>query len=289
MKNYKINKLLCFVIILALVFGNCITIYAADSNAHSSEKIVVIYDDGETQIDSYEDIFGNTILRQYQNGTLVKRDTINPNNPEIIECEYFSNGTTRAVSYDTINIRDYGVLEKSAPEIQTYSTRTLAGTIKYSASIDTGIIYYGLKCTYVTVEVGASTYTIDAYKGYIVDLVAILVGALSLPVEFATAYVRALIVGLGATVSGGIIKSAITDTVSCNETDYKWTLTDTTDSGHSKHVVGYKYFVTDTKSAAQNKTYYEGYTPNDWGKHELAVWFHNEMFAYSAWSVIGWS
>lgn len=35
-------------------------------------------------------------------------------------------------------------------------------------------------------------------------------------------------------------------------------------------------------------TYYEGYVPADWGTQALAVWFHNEMFAYSAWGVEGW-
>ena len=50
-----------------------------------------------------------------------------------------------------------------------------------------------------------------------------------------------------------------------------------------------KYYITDTKSAAKDKTYYEGYTPNDWGTQAMAVWFHNEMFGYTAWEVVNWS
>ena len=50
-----------------------------------------------------------------------------------------------------------------------------------------------------------------------------------------------------------------------------------------------KYYITNTKSAAKDKTYYEGYTPNDWGTQAMAVWFHNEMFGYTAWEVVNWS
>ena len=72
-------------------------------------------------------------------------------------------------------------------------------------------------------------------------------------------------------------------------TDYTWTLTDTKDSKHSKNVTGAKYFITDVKSAAKDKTYYEGYTPNDWKTQAMAVWFHNEMFSYTTWEVVNWS
>ena len=40
---------------------------------------------------------------------------------------------------------------------------------------------------------------------------------------------------------------------------------------------------------AKNKTYYEGYLPKEWKTQALAVWFHNEMFSYSVWDVVGWS
>lgn len=66
----------------------------------------------------------------------------------------------------------------------------------------------------------------------------------------------ALISDLGITVVGGVIKTDLSDTVSCIEMEYKWTLQDTTDSRHSKNVWGYKYYITDVKSAAKDKTYY---------------------------------
>lgn len=120
-------------------------------------------------------------------------------------------------------------------------------------------------------------------------MVSIIAGAFTIPIPIVGPYVAALISGLGITVVSGVIESALSDTVSCIETDYTWTLTDTTDSYHSKNVTGAKYYITDTKSAAKDKTYYEGYTPNDWGTQAMAVWFHNEMFGYTAWEVVNWS
>ena len=67
-------------------------------------------------------------------------------------------------------------------------------------------------------------------------------------------YVVALISGLGITVVSGVIESVLSDTISCIETNYTWTLTGTTDSYHSKNVTGAKYYITDTKSVAKDKT-----------------------------------
>lgn len=77
--------------------------------------------------------------------------------------------------------------------------------------------------------------------------------------------------------------------VSCIETDYIWTLTDTADPHHTKNVTGAKYYITDAKAAEKGRTYYEGYTPNDWGTQAIAVWFHNEMFGYTAWETVSQS
>jgi len=181
-------------------------------------------------------------------------------------------------------------LNKSTAALhQSVSPRTLAGTINYRAIIDTGYVYYGLRCTYDANVIGPTTYTINGYVGTVVDLVSIIAGAFTIPIPIVGPYVAALISGLGITVVSGVIESALSDTVSCIETDYTWTLTDTTDSYHSKNVTGAKYYITDTKSAAKDKTYYEGYTPNDWGTQAMAVWFHNEMFGYTAWEVVNWS
>ncbi len=283
------KRLLSCAVAIVLVFGNCITVHA-ESTIHSSEaKATTIYDDGETLVKGYEDSSGNMVFTQYVKGKLVQRNTISPNNTQIIRREFFDNTTHRTASSDAININDYGVLRKSTAIIQGASARTLAGTINYRAAIDTGYVYYGLRCNYNTKEVGATTYTINGFVGKLVDLVSIVAGAIDIPIAIANPYIKALLSGLGITVVGGLIESAFSDTVSCNQTDYTWTLTDTKDSSHSKNVYGSKYYITDTKSAAANKTYYDGYTPKNWGTSEMAVWFHNEMYSYSMWEVVSWS
>ena len=122
-----------------------------------------------------------------------------------------------------------------------------------------------------------------------VDLIALVVGALTLPNIVAEAFLDALIKGLGITVASGMIKNAVTDTVSCIKTQYTWNLVDTTAASHQKNVYGFKYYITDVKSAAKNNNYYEGYVPKDWKTQSLAVNFHNEMFTYNAWNVVGWA
>lgn len=283
------RRLLSCVVAIILVLGNCMTVHAASTNHSSEAKAATIYDDGETLVKGYEDGSGNMVFTQYVRGKLVQRNTISANNPQIIRREFFDNTTTRAASSDTININDFGALRKSTATIQANSTRTLAGTINYRAPIDTGYVYYGLRCNYNTKEVGATTYTINGFVGTLVDLASIVAGAINIPISIATAYLGSLLSGLGIAVVGGVIKAAVTDTVSCNQTDYTWTLTDTKDSSHSKNVYGSKYYITDTKSAAVNKTYYEGYTPKDWGTSVMATWFHNEMYSYSIWEVVSWS
>lgn len=289
MTKQRIKKLLSCIVAFVLVIGNSMTAYAAGTNYSSEENVLTIYDDGETVVKGYEDSTGNMVFTQYVKGDLVQRNTISSNNPEIIRREFFGSATTRGVSKDTININEYGVLNKSTAKLQSVSPRTLAGTINYRAAIDTGYVYYGLRCNYDTEVIGPTTYTINSYVGTVVDLVAIIAGALTIPIPYVSQFVGALLNGLGIAVIGGVINSAFSDTVSCIETDYTWTLTDTTDSYHSKNVIGAKYYITDTKSAAKDKTYYEGYTPNDWGTQAMAVWFHNEMFTYSVWEVVNWS
>lgn len=140
---------------------------------------------------------------------------------------------------------------------------------------------YRLECS--------ATYTINNFVGRMVDLIALVVGALTLPNIVAEAFLDALIKGLGITVASGMIKNAVTDTVSCIKTQYTWNLVDTTAASHQKNVYGYKYYITDVKSAAKNNNYYEGYVPKDWKTQSLAVNFHNEMFTYNAWNVVGWA
>lgn len=143
MTKQRIKKLLSCIVAFVLVIGNCMTAHAASTNYSSEENVLTIYDDGETVVKGYEDSTGNMVFTQYLRGNLVQRNTISSNNPEIIRREFFGNTNTRGASKDTININEYGVLNKSTAALhQSVSPRTLAGTINYRAIIDTGYVYY---------------------------------------------------------------------------------------------------------------------------------------------------
>lgn len=288
MSKRNISKVLSYFVAFVLIIGNCMPICASTSLSQDN-SLFTIYNDGDTIVNGYENSSGNMVFSQYVNGYLVQRNTVFSDNSGNIQREFFDKTNARGTSNDIININDYGVLIKSTSSIQSISPRTSAGTINYRAAIDTGYIYYGLRCSYNAKVIGPTSYTINNYVGSVVDLVSIIAGAFAIPIACVSPYVAALLSGLGITVVSGLIESAFSDTVSCIETDYTWTLTDTTDSNHYKNVTGAKYLITDVKSAAVNKTYYEGYTPNDWGTQAMAVWFHNEMFGYTAWNVVSWS
>ena len=277
------RKVICLIISVVLIFSLTLPSFASSI---SSPNVIDIYDDGTTKVDGYATEGGDMIFRQYVNNQLVQRNTIYAGSDGIVYRE-FIDPFLRSVSTDSISVSDYGTIERESQGIQTAAIR-VAGTINYRAIIDTGYTYYGLYCIYDESQLGSTTYTINGYVGTVVDLVSIIAGAFTIPIPVVGKYIAALITGLGVTVISGYIEERLSDTVSCIETDYVWTLTDTTFSDHSKNVYGSKYYITDVKSAAVGKTYYEGYTPNDWGTQALAVWFHNEMFAYSAWDVVSW-
>ena len=139
----------------------------------------------------YTDLSGNRILNQYLNGKLIQRDTLLTSSPNSIKRDFFDDSVTRKSSSDVIYIEQYGKLTSDNNErVQPCAVQT-AGTIKYRAALDTGYIYYGLKCTYDTKNLGSTTYTINNFVGRMVDLIALVVGALTLPniVEIGRAHV----------------------------------------------------------------------------------------------------
>ncbi len=161
------------------------------------------------------------------------------------------------------------------------------GTVNYRADTGTGILKnYGLRVTY-TSSVGYDDYTINGWTGPLVDLVAILVAGIDGIRNFATTFLKAILVAAGITLSSGAIKSALTTTVKCQKTTYKWTLQDTTLSSHTGTHTSYKYYVTDTNYHT-DETYYEGYKISDWGKQALGVWLHNDMFPYQSFEIVSW-
>lgn len=124
--------------------------------------------------------------------------------------------------------------------------------------------------------------------GKVVDLVALLVGALEVPIIIINPFVTELLKGLGITVVSGAIKNRVSATVSCIRTDYTWNLTSTKDSTHSRTVYGAKYYITEENHAVQGKSYYDGYVPSQWGTTYISTWFHETMFSYFAWELVRW-
>lgn len=178
--------------------------------------------------------------------------------------------------------------EEEIISLASKAAKTL-GVIKYSSTA-TGSgkkEKYGLKCTY-TSSTGNGTYTIKSFAGKVVDLITLIVGAINLPKAFASTFIKRVCVAAGITIVGGAIKSKLSTTVACKKTKYTWKLVDTTDANHKKKVYGYKYVVTDSKYHT-GETYYSGYKISDWKKRSLAVNLHHEMFAYSSFTVEGWS
>ena len=288
MEDYFLRKIFLRFISSAVVFAILLT-----NNIHVSAAVYtenapeVVFDMGDTQIEYYETSSGDRIFLQYVNGVLTQKNTLIHGKVDIVEREFFdSNGRSQTSMKDIINPSDY-ITATLEEEILQPAPRASLGTINYRAIIDTGYTYYGLRCSYTTTNQN-STYTIRSYVGTVVDLVSILVSATNLAASIGSTVIKRICVSAGIAITGGVIKSALSTTVACVKSTYKWTLVDTTLSAHSKNVYGYKYHVTDSNYHTGDN-YYEGYQPSDWRTQALAVWFHNEMFAYSVWDVVGWS
>lgn len=272
-------------VVIAILFVNNMKVSAVGAPTENAPETV--FDMGDTQIEYYETSSGDRIFLQYVNGVLTQKNILPYEQPDIVEREFFvSNGYSRTSAKDIIRPSDY-ITTTYEEEVLQPTPRASLGTINYRAIIDTGYTYYGLRCSYTTTNQN-STYTIRSYVGTVVDLVSILVSATNLAASIGSTVVRRICVSAGIAITGGVIKSALSTTVACVKSTYKWTLVDTTLSAHSKNVYGYKYHVTDSNYHTGDD-YYEGYQPSDWRTQALAVWFHNEMFAYSAWDVVGWN
>lgn len=274
MKRF-LSVFIAFCLIINLPITTCAT-----SNDTKMEMVLSLDD---TEIFYYESEDGTRVFLQYVDGILTQKNAFHPNYPDIIHRELYS--SSKETKHDTIHASDYITVSTGLVTHQPQPRATL-GTIRYRAALDTGPIYYGLRCSYTSTN-SNTTYTINNYVGTLVDLVSILVSATNIVASIGTTVIRRICISAGITIMGGWIKSALSTTVSSAKTDYTWTLVDTTDSGHTKNVYGAKYYITDSNYHT-GETYYEGYVPDDWGTQALAVWFHNEMFTYSAWGVEGW-
>lgn len=252
----------------------------------TNQNLYIFWDDGETKVVGYEEANGDKVFLQYVNGSLEQRNVLYAaDNNTIYRTYYGRKETTSAIC-----VEDYITVVHSKPEAQVVAATTTAGTINYrTPGYEEAYIYYGLVCSYQTIDRGNTTYTINGFLGTVVDLVALAVSALNISLGIASGYINNLLVGLAITVVAGVIKEAVTDTVSCTQKDYIWTLRDKNNSSHSKSVTSSRYYITDYKAAVKSQYYYDGYAPVHWREQELAVSFHNEMFTYTVWEVYSWA
>jgi hypothetical protein len=279
------KKMMSLALALVMCFTLSVPAFAASDVVNDS---VLIYECGDVTIYSLEKPNGDVELSQYESNELVQRDTINSNRTGVVVREFFKNGT--AIGSDILHVNDYIAISESPVQMPALQrANTLAGTINYRATYNTGYVYYGARCQYNTINVGQTTYTINQNGGAFVDLVSLVVGAISLPSFLASEFVQALLVGLGISVASGAIKGQVSDTVACIETVYNWTWTDTTNSSNYEMVSGARYYVNDTKSAVKGKNYYDGFVPQDWGTSSFAGMVHSELFSYLMWNVVSWS
>ena len=265
-----------------------------DDNIVTNAESILEIDD--TRIDFYTDKNGDKVFLQYVNNNLTQINTIPANAEDIVKREFVDKTTLSLIRTDEIRPSNYIVAETENIEetIRPMAANSYVakGTVKYRTPRSSGGYHtYGLKCFYKVDPQNSNkstTYTINKYKGTLVDLVSMLVSAIDISTKVIKTYTKKLIVASGISVVSGKLKSALTTTVSALRTKYKWKLLDINDSSHiSYNPYGYKYYISDSNYHT-GETYYEECAPQLWGKNQLGVWFHNEMFTYSTFEVYKW-
>ncbi len=280
MRKRLLNKCLSFVLCFILL---TIAAVPAFASSPASENEYVLYEDSDSKVTAYETQTGDKVFLQYTDGKIVQKNIIYASNNNVIEQTFYGNGTSFT---NEIKVSDYISVDYSLVPSPAAANAMSMGIIRYQALSGGQLYNYGLRCL-VDTSTSQGTYTINGYVGSMATLVSIIVGAINLPISIINTYITQLLVGLGIEAVAGIIKTAVTTTVSSQTTTYTWTLIDTTAVGHTKNVYGHRYYINDSGNH-YGETYYDGYLPSDWGTHSLAVWFHNEMFAYPSFSVVGW-
>lgn len=299
----QFKKIISLLLTVSFLCSSSASVFASTNNISTEKEKKNITENegscsfGNTRIDYYETETGDRIFLEYVNGILTQKNTLPYGQDDIVIREYFKSTeiqNNRCRTTDIIHPSDYinkaencESNEASIMPLAKTSTETKKGRINYRAAIDTGLINYSMKCSY-TKSTGTGTYTINKYKGKIVDLVTILVSVTELAAPAGTSYITRLLIAAGISVTGGAIKKPLTTTVACKIITFKWKLIDTKDSAHKTTYKGYKYVVTDTRYHT-NEKYFEGLVAKDWKTQTLAVLFHDKLFGYTSYSVTGWT
>lgn len=200
-------------IAVVIILNSTFQVKAAVPNQSQLINNEEIYNEGNTRI-IYQGKGDYIILQQFNNNILERKDIVDLNK-KVVKCKIYDKGkatgeTLVLYGNNSIEVENNPIIMKAAKK-----TTTL-GTIKYSTSASGKKKNYGLKCTYSS-STGNSTYTIDAYKGYLVDLVALIVSCTSLYASIATSFIRAVCAAAGISIVSGVIKKKLTTTVACKK------------------------------------------------------------------------
>lgn len=289
-----LKRIMGVILLVSIISESMLNTYAAyDNNVENDigEEEVESFELGDTRIDYYETHSGDKVFLQYVDGVLTQKNTLPDGQKDIIVREFFGDydeARERKNATDVIHPSDYLIIEEGEETEEPILERTKTmGTINYRAIGENGLVYYGMRCSYTKSSTN-STYTIRSYIGTLVDLVSILVSATNLLAKIGTSFIKRVCISAGITIAGGKLKSALSTTVACKRTKFNWKLVDTQDSKHYTTYIGYRYDVTDS-AYNTGKIYFEGMCPKQWGKQEMAILFHDKLFGYTSYSVVGWN
>ena len=281
----KISKAISLILVVLIVFAYPVNAYASEVQAQEYQFDCVITL-GDVMIGSYENELGDSFIYEFINGELTQRNTILHNQPGVVYRDYFDqDGSVRMAS--TMYASDYGISRKTK-EITTFAMNAYSsfGEIQYRVVGYEGYEYY-TQVVRLSQSTREDDYTLDSWKGTVVDLIGILVSAGIGAAGVVTGYVNNLLLATGVYVVGGVIKDAITTTVVSRKTEFTWQLMDTVFENDT-YVSGSKHVITESGDN-YGEVYYNGITPRDWGTMFMANSFYNVSYAFSNWTVNKWT
>lgn len=281
----KISKAISLILVVLIVFAYPVNAYASEVQAQEYQFDCVITL-GDVMIGSYENELGDSFIYEFINGELTQRNTILHNQPGVVYRDYFDqDGSVRMAS--TMYASDYGISRKTK-EITTFAMNAYSsfGEIQYRVVGYEGYEYY-TQVVRLSQSTREDDYTLDSWKGTVVDLIGILVSAGIGAAGVVTGYVNNLLLATGVYVVGGVIKDAITTTVVSRKTEFTWQLMDTVFENEA-YVSGSKHVITESGDN-YGEVYYNGITPRDWGTMFMANSFYNVSYAFSNWTVNKWT
>lgn len=269
--NKSKKRYISIVVVIVMLFS-CMNVNAlAKVNANNTASNIYSFTDNSgthVTIEEVDRASGIKVLRQYNNGKLVEEVEIKKGDTELKIKDENGKITTKDAR---------SIIKKAGTDARSYSTNyTKLGRINYEKDPTTFEIH-SIRLKYTT-TVEQDSYTVDAYKGYIVDLVAAIISVIAVPASIMTQTIKAICVAYGISIVSGKIKDFLTTTVSAKIDNYSFMCTDTINTNHYREVTGRKAFIDDDTVKYKGKTYYEGYIPKDWKTETFGKTLYIDMF-----------